>query len=310
MFKKKIFLLFIGVIFFIFNSSSKGLENKILVKIENQIITTLDVNNEYKYLVALNPNLKNFKKDDIIKLSKRSVLQEKIKKIEIDKNFKDPKIPQKFLEQILRNIYQKIRLNNLDEFKRYLNDNNIDFNNVKKKLEIEALWNELILVKFSSKIKINEIELKKKIKDNNKFLKSYLLSEISFEVSNLKELNVKFQEISKVINNKGFDFAALKYSVSPTSNIGGKLDWINENSLNKNIREAIKILEINDFTKPINVPGGFLILQINNIKNTKIEIDNEKEFKKLENYEKNNQLNQYSKIYFNKVKNDLEISEL
>ena len=133
MFKKKIFLLFIGVIFFIFNSSSKSLENKILVKIENQIITTLDVNNEYKYLVALNPNLKNFKKDDIIKLSKRSVLHEKIKKIEIDKNFKDPKIPQKFLEQILRNIYQKIRLNNLDEFKRYLNDNNIDFNNDKKK---------------------------------------------------------------------------------------------------------------------------------------------------------------------------------
>ena len=88
------------------------------------------------------------------------------------------------------------------------------------------------------------------------------------------------------------------------------MDWINENSLNKNIREAIKILEINDFTKPINVPGGFLILQINDIKNTKIEIDIEKEFKKLENYEKNNQLNQYSKIYFNKVKKDLEISEL
>ena len=310
MFKKKIFLLFIGVIFFIFNSSSKSLENKILVKIENQIITTLDVNNEYKYLVALNPNLKNFKKDDIIKLSKRSVLNEKIKKIEIDKNFKDPKIPQKFLEQILRNVYQKIQFNNLDEFKNYLNDNNIDFNNVKRKLEIEALWNELILVKFSSKVKINEKELKKKIKDNNKFLKSYLLSEISFEVSNLKELNAKFQEISKVINDKGFDFAALKYSVSPTSNIGGKLDWINENSLNKNIREAIKKLEKNDFTKPINVPGGFLILQINDIKNTKIEIDIEKEFKRLENYEKNNQLNQYSKIYFNKVKKDLEISEL
>ena len=189
-------------------------------------------------------------------------------------------------------------------------DNNIDFNNVKRKLEIEALWNELILVKFSSKVKINEKELKKKIKDNNKFLKSYLLSEISFEVSNLKELNAKFQEISKVINDKGFDFAALKYSVSPTSNIGGKLDWINENSLNKNIREAIKKLEKNNFTKPINVPGGFLILQINDIKNTKIEIDIEKEFKRLENYEKNNQLNQYSKIYFNKVKKDLEISEL
>jgi len=310
MFKSKRILLFLGFIFFIFNTVSNSLENKILVKIENQIITSIDVNNEYKYLVALNPNLKNYKKDDILALSKRSILQEKIKKIEIDKNFNNPKIPIGFTDQILRNVYSKIGFNNLKDFKNYLINNNIDFENVKNKLTIEALWNELILIKFLSKVKINEKELRKRIKDNDKYLKSYLLSEISFEVSNLKKLDKKFQEISKVINDKGFDYAVLKYSVSPTSNLGGKLDWINENSLNKNIKEAIKNLEINDFTKPINVQGGFLILQINDIKNTKIEIDADKEFKKLENYEKNNQLNQYSKIYFNKVKKDLEISEL
>ena len=310
MFKKKKILLFFGLIFFIFNSNSISLENKILVKIENQIITSIDVNNEYKYLVALNPSLKNSKKDDILKLSKRSILQEKIKKIEIEKNFNNPQIPQEFLEQILQNVYSKIGLTNLDDFKEYLISNNIDYENVRNKLEIEALWNELILIKFSSKVKVNKKELRKRIKDNDKYLKSYLLSEISFEVSNLKELDKKFQEISKIINDKGFDYAALRYSVSPSSNLGGKLDWINENSLNKNIIEAIKNLNINDFTKPINIPGGFLILQVNDVKNTKIELDIEKELKKLENYEKNNQLNQYSKIYFNKIKKDLEISEL
>ena len=310
MFDNLRFLLFLGFIFFVFNTNSISLENRIVVKIENQIITSLDVNNEYKYLVALNPSIKNSKKDDLLKLSKKSVLQEKIKKIEIDKNFNNPKIPQEFIDQILRNVYSRIGFNNLNDFKIYLINNNIDFENVKNKLIIEALWNELILIKFSSKIRINEKELRKRITDNDSFLKSYLLSEIFFEVSNLKELDKKFNKISKEINNKGFDFAALKYSVSSTSNLGGKLDWINENSLNKNIRKELKNLEINDFTKPINVPGGFLILQINDIKNTKIEIDIEKEFKKLENYEKNNQLNQYSKIYFNKVKKDLEISEL
>ena len=310
MFKKRRFLLFLGIIFFIFNSNSISLENKILVKIENQIITTIDVNNEYKYLVALNPSFKNLKKNDIFKLSKRSIVQEKIKKIEIEKNFNNPQIPQEFIEQILQNVYSKIGLTNLDDFKEYLISNNVDFENVKNKLEIEALWNELILIKFSSKVKVNKKELRKRIKDNDKYLKSYLLSEISFEVSNLKELDKKFQEISKIINDKGFDYAALRYSVSPSSNLGGKLDWINENSLNKNIIEAIKNLNINDFTKPINIPGGFLILQINDVKNTKIELDFDKELKKLENYEKNNQLNQYSKIYFNKVKKDLEISEL
>jgi len=310
MFKKKKILLFFGLIFFIFNSNSISLENKILVKIENQIITSIDVNNEYKYLVALNPSLKNSKKDDILKLSKRSILQEKIKKIEIEKNFNNPQIPQEFLEQILKNVYSKIGFTNLDDFKEYLISNNIDFENVRNKLEIEALWNELILIKFSSKVKVNEKVLRERIKDNNQYLKSYLLSEISFEVSNLKELDKKFQEISKIINDKGFDYAALRYSISPSSNLGGKLDWINENSLNKNIIEAIKNLNINDFTKPINIPGGFLILQVNDVKNTKIELDIDKELKKLENYEKNNQLNQYSKIYFNKVKKDLEISEL
>jgi peptidyl-prolyl cis-trans isomerase SurA len=310
MFNSKRILLFLGFIFFIFNSNSNSLENKILIKIENQIITSLDVNNEYKYLVALNPSLKNYKKDDILALSKKSILQEKIKKIEIEKNFNNPKIPKGFTDQILQNVYSKIGFNNLKDFKNYLINNNIDFENVKNKLTIEALWNELILIKFLSKVKINEKELRKKIKNNDKYLKSYLLSEISFEISNLSELDKKFQEISKIINDKGFDYAALKYSVSPTSNLGGKLDWINENSLNKNIIEAIKNLNINDFTKPINVQGGFLILQINDIKNTKIEIDVDKEFKKLEDYEKNSQLNQYSKIYFNKVKKDLVISEL
>ena len=306
--KKK--LIYLLSFFLIFSTSSKCLENKIITKVENQIITSLDLNNEYKYLVALNPNIKNLKKEDIIKFAKKSILQEKIKKIEIERNFNNPKIPKEFLDKILRNVYSRIGLNSLDDFKKYLIYNNIDFENVKKKLEIEALWNELILIKFSSKIRINNEELRKRIKDNNKFSKSYLLSEIYFEISNLNELDNKFKEISNAINDKGFDFAALKYSISTTSNFGGKLDWIKENSLNKNIRTAIDNLEVNGYTKPINVQGGFLILKINDMKNIKIEIDTEKELAKLVNFEKNNQLNQYSKIYFNKVKKDLEISEL
>jgi peptidyl-prolyl cis-trans isomerase SurA len=307
---KRSFLIYLTFILFFFSVSSFGLENKIIVKIENQIITSLDINNEYKYLIALNPNIKNSKKEDIIKLSKRSIIQEKIKKIEIEKNFNNPKIPQKFLEQILENVYSRIGITNLNEFKEYLTANKVDFESVKNKLEIEALWNELILIKFSSKVRINKEALRKKINKKNKFLKSYLLSEISFEISNLKDLNNKYLEISNIIRNRGFDFAALKYSVSPTANLGGKLDWISESSINKNIRKEINDIEINDFTKPIVVPGGFLILQINDVREDKIEIDIEKELKKLENYEKNNQLNQYSKIYYNKIKKNLEINEL
>jgi peptidyl-prolyl cis-trans isomerase SurA len=307
---KKIILIYLASIIFIYSPNSFSIENKILVKVENQIITSLDVNNEYKYLIALNPSLKNSKKKDIIKLSKRSIINEKIKKIEIEKNFNNPEIPKKFLDRILQNVYLKIGIENINDFKRYLTLNDIDFENVKNKLEIEALWNELILIKFSSKVNINEKNLRKKIQENNKLLKSYLFSEISFEVSNLNDLDNKYKEISDVIDNKGFDFAALKFSVSETSKFGGKLDWINENSLNEQIKDAIKDLKIDDFTKPINVSGSFLILKINDIKSTRIEVNVEDELIKLINFEKNNQLNQYSKIYFNKVKKNLQIDEL
>ena len=309
MLKKFILIYFISN-FLIYSSNSFSIENKILVKIENQIITSLDVNNEFKYLITLNPTLKNSKKEDIIKLSKKSIINEKIKNIEVKKNFKNPKLPDEFFDRILQNVYLKLGIENKNDFKRYLALNDIDFENVKKKLEIEALWNELILIKFSSKVKINEKNLRKRINENKKFLKSYLLSEIFFEVSNLKNLNNKFSEISNTINNEGFDFAALKYSVSETSNFGGKLDWINENSLNKQIKDEIKDLKINDFTKPINLSGGFLILKINDIKSIQIKVNAEDELKKLISFEKNNQLNQYSKIYFNKIKKNLQIDEL
>ena len=176
---KKLILIHSILIFFFYNTNSFSLENKIILKIENQIITSLDVKNEYRYLIALNPSLKNSKEEDLIQFSKKSIIKEKIKKIEIKKNFPNPKIPKKFLEKILQNVYSKIGIANLEDFKKYLTINNVDYENVKDKLIGEALWNELIMIKFSSKIKVNEKNLRDKI-NNNKFIKSYLLSEIFF----------------------------------------------------------------------------------------------------------------------------------
>ena len=183
MIKKKIFVYF-GLIFLLLNTNSNSLENKIIVKIENQIITSLDINNELRYLIALNPNLKNSKKKDILEISKRSVIQEKIKKIEIQKNFNNPQIQEEFLRQIIKNVYSRIGFKNLEDFKKYLIKNDINYENIKNKLEIEALWNELILIKFSSRVKINEKELRERVKNNKKILKSYLLSNsFRFETS-------------------------------------------------------------------------------------------------------------------------------
>ena len=306
---KKIY--FIILLFFFLSENLSSLENKIIFKIDNEIITNIDVENEKNYLIALNPNFKKLKYDEIIEVTKKSVVREKIKRIEISNRIKNANIPQPLLEQLLENIYTKIGLNNLEDFKKYLVVNNVNYFTVLKKIETEALWNELIYSIYSKNVKIDEEKLKEDIlKSNAKKTKSYLMSEIFFEVSKSEKIQTKYQKIVNSIKNNGFENTALKYSISATSNMGGKLDWINENSLNIKIRDVLAKKKINEFTKPIIVPGGFLILKINDIKTQKTEINLEIELKKLIQITRNNQLNQYSKIYFNKVKENMEINEI
>ena len=136
------------------------------------------------------------------------------------------------------------------------------------------------------------------------------MSEIFFEVRANEKVSKKYNQIVKSIVEEGFNNAALKYSISETSRMGGKLDWIDETSLNEKIRKIVNTHNINEFTNPITLPGGFLILKINDMKITKSEKNIEQELKKLIRATKNSQLNQFSKIYFNKIKEDMEINEI
>ena len=306
----KIFTLILLVIIFPQDNLS-SIENKIIIKINNEIITSLDLEDEIKYLKALNPGLNKLNNQEILEISKKSILRENIKKIEILNNFKNPKVPKEILDQLVKNIYSKIGINNLNNFKNYLNMNQIDYKNVLNKIEIEALWNELIFIKFSEQIKIDKDKLTNQVKKNiNKQNKSYLMSEIVFELSQSEKLEDKYKKISDTISNKGFENAALIYSISETAKIGGKLDWINENSLNNNIKDILKSKKEKDFTKPITIPGGFLILKINEIKLIKLDKNINEELERLINITKNNQLNQFSKIYFNRIKKDMSINEI
>ena len=262
---KLISVIFCILLFFI--SKPFSLENKILFKVNNDIITSIDIEEEYKYLIALNDNLKKLSQNEIIEIAKKSIIKEKIKIIEINKNFKNPKIPDEILETILENFYRRLNIDNLDDFKKYLISKNVKYQDVKNKIEIESLWNELIIAKFSSKIQINENEIRNNlIKNQEKFSKSYLLSEIFFEISNSSQLNKKYQEIIEIIQKKGFENAAASISTSNTANQGGKIGWIDEDALNENLKKILSELNVNEITKPLTMPGGFMILKINEIK--------------------------------------------
>jgi len=306
----KLFSVIFCLIFF-FISKPFSLENKILFKINNNIITSIDVEEEYRYLIALNDNLKKLSQNEIIEIAKKSIIKEKIKTIEINKTLKNPKIPDEILQQILKNFYTRFNFDNLEDFKKYLISNNVKYQDVKNKIEIESLWNELIIAKFSSKIKINENEIRNNlIKNQEKFSKSYLLSEIFFEVSNSSQLNSTYQKIKEIIKEKGFENAAASISTSSTANQGGKIGWIDEDTLNENLKKILSELNVNEITKPLTMPGGFIILKINEIKKKEKKQNIENEVKRIINFKKNDQLKQFSKIYFNKVKKNTKIHEI
>ena len=302
---------FLLIIFLFLSKNTYALENKILIKVNNEIITSLDINSEINYLIALNKNIENLDKEKKYNIAKNSLIRERIKKIEILNYVKKIEIEEKISDEILKSTYSRLGINSKAEFLMYIKNYNININTIVKKVSIEVLWNQLIVSKFSDKIKINKDQLKNKIlTKDNKEIKRYLLSEILFNVSNNNELKAKHNKIKASIEELGFENTAAIYSISDNSKIGGKLDWINEGILNEKIRNELNNINIGDLTNPIVTPGGFLLLKIEDIKSIKKKIDLNKELEIMIKTESNKQLNQYSNIYFNKISKNFQIDEL
>ncbi len=295
----------------LFNNNSNSIENKIILKIENQIITTLDIENEKNYLKALNPSIRNMDKDKIIIIAKNSLIREKVKENEILKYTDKITLDEKFLNKLIVDRYSKLNLNNKNEFLNHLKNYKINIKEIEEKISIEALWNQVIYQKFSSKVKINETELEKQIEEAfSKGEKSYLLSEIVLEPLSENELKKKYDLIKKEIFKNNFQSAALIYSISDSAQLGGEIGWIKENSINKKINKILKNLSKKEFSKPIFTSNGYLILKIDDIKFTKIKFDKKKELDNLIKIKTNQQLNQYSNNYYKKVKKNTIIHEL
>ena len=303
----KIFFYIIISIFF-FNSTY-SIESKIIYKIQNEIITNIDLKNEFKYLLVLNNRLKDIDKDTTFLISKESLIRDKIKKIEVMKNFKNLKIDQKYEDILIKDIYLKLGLDNKDQFIEYLKEYDLKLKNIIEKITISALWNDLIIRKYSAKIEINEKKIKNKIDlINQQTTRDFLLSEIVYEVENKEEINKKFIEIKKSIKDIGFENTVSLFSISASAKTGGNIGWVNEKSLSQDILKNIEKMEGN-LTQPIILPNSILMLKINEIKKSTLKIDYDIELKKAIDYERNKQLNQYSIIYFNRIKKNLEFNE-
>ncbi len=301
--KKIFFIFFINL--FLANASA---EIEIKYKIGDEIITNFDILNEKNYLIFLRPSLKNLSTDEILKISENSLIKEIIKKKEIDKIFKD-KDNLKFIEDVKKNIFNYKRVKNEQEFKKLTLKNNIDYEKIIEKIKNEALWNELIYKKYNLLVKIDEAKLKKQLLKKIKSLRKseYNLSELLFEIDSNDNLDNKYKIIKEYINSNNFKLAATRYSISNSANKGGEIGWIKETLLSENLVKILNKMNINEISKPIKYPNGYLLLKINNKREMKESININKEFKDLVNFEKNKQLNQFSLLYFKKLKKNTVI---
>tara|TARA_B100001250_G_scaffold108150_1_gene91270 strand:+ start:132 stop:1022 length:891 start_codon:yes stop_codon:yes gene_type:complete len=283
----------------------------IIAKINNEIITNHDLKVETKYLEALNPNLKNLTKDQKEKVAKESIIREKIKTNEILKYYELGK-DANYLNKIIVDNYTKLGLKNEIEFKDYLSKYSLTIDDIKKKFEIEATWNTLIFQKYKNQVEIDVEKLKKKLnKEKSKLNKQeeFLLSEILFNAQNKTELEKKYKKILDSIKEIGFKNTANIYSISDSSKYGGSIGWININRISKMVSNELLKIKVGEFTKPINIPGGLLVLKLDDKRTNELEIDFDLELQKMIQYEKNKQLKQFSSIYYKKVKNNAEIYE-
>ena len=284
-------------------------ENKILLKVNNELITTIDILNEINYLKSINSNIINLDNNKLIEIARNSLIKDRIKKIVLIPIIKEFGISDKDYERVLISNYSTTGYKKTDEIHDYLKKFDINPDLIRNKMTLNAIWSQFIYDKYSKNIKIDIDKLKQNMQ-NSENQTEYLLSEILFNLGEKQTIDEKFSIIKNEIQKNGFESASLIYSISETSTTGGNIGWVSENSINKKILEEIEKLDINDFTKPFVIPGGYLILKLNEKKTTKRNVRLEDELNKIIQIKTNEQLNQFSNIFLSKVKKDIIINEL
>jgi len=308
--KLKVFSILLSLIFYF--QTLNAIENKILFKIDNEIITTLDIYKEIKFLKAFNPEVNNLDEKELFEVSKNSIQKNTIKKIELNKFVKELKVDDKFLSKLIVNKYSKIGIDSLEKFEAFLKEKNLDIKLIKEKFYIELIWNDYIYQKFNNKVIIDREKIKKEILSNPKQenQRELLLSEINFNATSKIDFEDKYKRILSDLEKIGFQKTAMIYSNSETASNGGLIGWVKEDNLNLTIKKIISNLEIGQVSKPIRTTSGFIILKVKDEKKYAIGLNINKKIEEIVRFKINDQLSQFSSMYFNKIKKNLIINDL
>lgn len=297
------YFLILNLIFF-FNSVNAKNQNKIIVKVDEKIISSYEVKNKINTeLIFRNLEINQSNINKIKKFAIQDLINIRIKEKEISK-YKTIN-----LEEVdISNKLASISSNNIDKFKKVFSDNNLDYETYIKELKIQSAWSEIIFFLFKDKVKINEEEILRDLENlklKNSKIKEYDLLEIELSFNDQSEKEEKINKINKDIKNIGFEKSISIHSESESAINKGRLGYINEKSLSPEIYEKLKFLKEGQVSEPIIKLNKILYLKINKIKiSDKKNFDVIKLKQDLINNRKNELYNLYSKSYLSKLKNN------
>ena len=300
--KSFIYILFVLSFLSISKYSYANINNKIVIKVENEIITSYEIKN--KILTLLNFSGTEVNQKNINQLKKQAVeslIQYKLKKIELKKyNI------QKNTSRI--NAYLKsISSNNISSLKKKFEENNLDYQLFLEEVEVQSMWQQLVVKLYSKKFNIEENIIEQELenyKKTKKSLKEFRISEIEIMIENNENDIQKIQDIESEIKKKDFESAALKFSISSSASNKGDLGWISEKSLSDQIYNIIKNMKIGQVSEPIIRQDTALFLKVNDIRNSEITDLNLADLKKkLINQKKNELVDLYSLSHLSKIRN-------
>ena len=300
--KHKISVIITLLILF-FNNNLYGFNSKIIVKVEDEIITNYDLKNKILItLILSNQEINQQNIDGLKKAVLDQLINLKLKKMELSK-YKIKKD-----EGRINSYLKSISGNNIQNFKNKFFENNLDFELFLDEVDTEIRWQQLIYTLYGKKIDINEatidVEVEKIIKERSN-VEEFELYEIEIN-SNLDVPEKQIiEDILKKINTIGFENSALNFSTSTTSSQKGYLGWINGKTLSKEIYLILSKMKIGEVSKPIKKQNNILFLKLNNKRTIKPE---QLEIKKLKSdiieKKKAGLFNLYSQSRLSKLKNN------
>ena len=285
---------------------ANAITNKIILKVENEIITNYEVKN--KILTSLVLAGDKITQEKINKLKKKaleSLIENKLKIIELEK-FNIKKDSSK-----INSYLNSISGNDILALENKFKSNNLDYNLFLEEIEIQTKWQNFIYLFYKGKIEIDENSIEdeiKKIVNNKKNFQEYKISEIEIMIDGNRNIDQIVLDLKNKIKDEGFETAALKYSISSSSNNKGSLGWISSKSLSQEIFEILKRLNTGQISRPIKRQNSILFLKLDDVRTSKVENININDVKKkIIDRKRNEMFNLYSKSHLSKLRNSVLI---